>query len=283
VTRFTKAMAIGQDKLLYIGDFGAGAVQRFNISTGAMVDTFISGIKPTGLVEAADGSWYVLDETSREVRQYTSSGVLVGAVASLGTTLPYGAAMGPDGSLYIGVNNGGTYGIEKMTLPAGTRTAFATLTGYEPDFTWGPDGNLHLVDYGAREYRVYSPAAVLLRTMTSGISMGPCGIIILPCLDCDFGDLPLKYPTLLSKNGPRHTIYGSLRMGAAAVDGEAGGQPTADAKGDDSDADGDDEDGVTIPALTIGTTASITINSSGAGRVNAISWMRVRRSLKSVS
>lgn len=97
----------------------------------------------------------------------------------------------------------------------------------------------------------------------------------------DFGDLPDtgsgtgsgNYQTQLSDNGPRHTLVSGIRLGAA-IDAESNGQQNATATGDDSaGATPDDEDGVTIPALTAGASATIVVNSSAAGKVNAfIDW-----------
>ena len=91
----------------------------------------------------------------------------------------------------------------------------------------------------------------------------------------DFGDLPDtgagtgagNYQTLLSDNGPRHTVT-TLKLGAA-IDSEANGQPNGTATGDDVAGVPDDEDGVTIPTLTAGQTATVVVNSSAAGKVNA--------------
>lgn len=92
----------------------------------------------------------------------------------------------------------------------------------------------------------------------------------------DFGDLPDTtggtgagdYQTLLANDGPRHTIT-SLYMGTA-VDSEADGQPNGTATGDDiAGATPDDEDGVTFPTFTAGQTATVVVNSSATGRVNA--------------
>src|ERR1700675_4005752 len=72
-------------------------------------------------------------------------------------------------------------------------------------------------------------------------------------LAADFGDAPDlgpgtgpgNYNTLLSDNGPRHTIVVGLKMGAN-VDGDGGGQQNAAANADDVNGSlPDDEDGLT--------------------------------------
>jgi hypothetical protein len=97
----------------------------------------------------------------------------------------------------------------------------------------------------------------------------------IPPQDLDFGDAPdnpaaLGYPTLLINNGARHVINGIDWLGDAtdSPDPEADGQPTANANGDDLDANGDDEDGVQIPVMIQGVPANVTFQVSstdGAG------------------
>ncbi len=88
-------------------------------------------------------------------------------------------------------------------------------------------------------------------------------------LDYDFGDAPdPTFPTLLASNGARHIIVDGLRLGAN-IDAEADGQPTAAHNGDDNNGTPDDEDGVVIPSLIAGQTATIQVTASATGRLNA--------------
>lgn len=84
----------------------------------------------------------------------------------------------------------------------------------------------------------------------------------------DYGDAPDSYATLLTSNGPRHSVIGTLRLGAT-IDGEADGQPNATATGD-----GADEDGVTIsPVVAFGTTKITATVTGGSGFLNGwIDW-----------
>lgn len=76
----------------------------------------------------------------------------------------------------------------------------------------------------------------------------------------DWGDAPDasagtgtdNYNTLASDNGPSHRVINGLNIGAL-VDGEADGQPTLNANGDDTNPVGaaDDEDGVLVSDLTL--------------------------------
>lgn len=95
-------------------------------------------------------------------------------------------------------------------------------------------------------------------------------VLIGPSID--FGDAPdPTYPTLLASDGARHTLGGTLYLGTC-VDGEADGQPTAVADGDDTNftppafgscIDADDEDGISFTSvLAANETASVDVVAS---------------------
>ncbi|MDB4459239.1 Ig-like domain repeat protein, partial [bacterium] len=87
----------------------------------------------------------------------------------------------------------------------------------------------------------------------------------------DFGDAPdPSYPTLLASNGARHQIVSGAPQLGTAIDDETDGQPQTNADGDDTNGAPDDEDGVTIPTLVAGTSATIQINVTvAAGKLDA--------------
>ena len=74
----------------------------------------------------------------------------------------------------------------------------------------------------------------------------------------DYSDALATYGT------PSHTIVAGMRLGATAPDAEAASQPNAAATLDDSTGI-DDEDGITLPSLNQGQTATITATVAGAG------------------
>ena len=93
----------------------------------------------------------------------------------------------------------------------------------------------------------------------------------------DYGDAPDPgYPTKLINSGAQHVVPASpnLFLGVL-VDTEADGQPDVNCMGDDNDLlyppANDDEDGVVIPALSLGNTATIVVQAFGQGFLNA--WM----------
>jgi len=147
------------------------------------------------------------------------------------------------------------------------------------------DFDLHLLHGGSATYSV---TATLADGAQGAISNSACAqpdppvIDQVPDNDCDsvtvtvsaldFGDAPDQtvdpgwhYPVRLSEDGARHGI-GALRLGAG-LDGEADGQPSLLADGDDNA--GDDEDGVVLSELVPGESATATVSASAAGFLSA--------------
>ncbi|WP_037299244.1 Calx-beta domain-containing protein [Runella limosa] len=83
--------------------------------------------------------------------------------------------------------------------------------------------------------------------------------------ELDWGDAPDSYKTLSASNGPRHAnAPGGIHLGLV-VDADLDGQPNPTATGD-----GTDDDGVTLPSvLVLNTTASVVVNASAAGNLDA--------------
>ena len=89
----------------------------------------------------------------------------------------------------------------------------------------------------------------------------------MAALAYDFGDAPetgTSFPTTLGINGARHVVTGNSLFLGADRDAETDGQPSADAS-----LDGADENGITFGTLERGTNVGVTVDSSGAGFVNA--------------
>ncbi len=94
----------------------------------------------------------------------------------------------------------------------------------------------------------------------------------------DYGDAPSTFPTLLAQNGASHGIVPGFQLGAQ-IDGEANGQPTPLANGDDV-AGSDDEDGVLfVTELIPGGTGTVRVvvsnGSQPAGLLQA--WIDFNR------
>ena len=104
--------------------------------------------------------------------------------------------------------------------------------------------------------------------------LNPTGLPVLPL---DFGDAPettaTKYPVRLARNGARNVVTETLRLGNT-IDAETDGRPNSTATGD-----GADEDGVTLPRLTIGTTVNLTVavKAPPERRVHLNAWVDFNR------
>ncbi len=132
-------------------------------------------------------------------------------------------------------------------------------------FDWSNDGsdatdddNSTLSGIAAGTYTVTVTSSV------NGCSTTATGIY----LGCDLGDLPDtgsgngtdNYSTLKADNGPRHEIVMGLKMGTTtlSVTPNTDGYNTPNADGDDTDGN-DDEDGVVLPQLIAGETATVPV------------------------
>jgi uncharacterized repeat protein (TIGR01451 family) len=114
-----------------------------------------------------------------------------------------------------------------------------------------------------------------LATLTSAASAstqvygGLLTSFLLESDNADTSDAPISY------GSPTHTIANGVRIGAT-VDADAGLLNSSNANGDDTNTT-DDEDGVTIPTLTQGQSATISVNvnqvTAGTGRLQGwIDW-----------
>ena len=169
----------------------------------------------------------------------------------------------------------------------------AILYGY---FDWNKDGDFEDANEqssvgipvgtnGTVQINAYVPADVILNmplgarfrlstdvaAAASPQGQAPDGEVedyLIQVIAIDYGDLPdantaNSYPTDLNNGGgqgvgPSHVIVNGLKLGAT-VDGEADGQVSNDAFGDDNVGSPDDEDGVALPMLIAGQTATVPV------------------------
>lgn len=105
------ATRIGPDGLLYVADEFHDAIQRFDLDTGAFVDTFVAsgagGLDaPTGITWGPDGNLYVPSFNTDSILKYDGdSGAFLGTFVTAGLDgldgPDNGTIFGPDGDLYV--------------------------------------------------------------------------------------------------------------------------------------------------------------------------------------
>ena len=115
-------LAASRADILYMSDFGAGKIEKYDLSTGADLGAFATGLNTaTGLAFDSAGNLYAANSGSSTIEKFTSGGV--GSVfARTGLNLPMGLAFDSAGNLYAA--NRGNNTIEKFT-PGGTASVFA--------------------------------------------------------------------------------------------------------------------------------------------------------------
>ncbi|MFT3746473.1 MAG: MBG domain-containing protein [Pyrinomonadaceae bacterium] len=234
--------------------------------TGAVVNdgqgqgTILNDDSPNGTIQFSSPAYSVGEGAGTATITATRTGGTYGAVGIIYATTPGGSALG-----------GAACGSPVDYLNASGTLSFADGDGSNKTFSVTICEDANVEPNETVNLQISGP--------TGGATLGSPAAAVLTINDndaLDYGDAPTaaqsgfasSYPTLLADNGARHTATGP-RLGATR-DSEADGQPNATATGD-----GADEDGVTIGSLTPGANATATINSSGAGFVNA--WVDFNR------
>ncbi len=123
--------------------------------------------------------------------------------------------------------------------------------------TWDAQGALYLAK---SFWGVYAPA-------NEGNNIG---FRIAAKADLDFGDAPTTYLTLWANNGACHVVGPGPTLGAT-IGGDADGQPSSGADGDDSLAGGDDEDGVTF-GTTLVRGSNVTVTATVSAQAYLSAW-----------
>ncbi|TWU08136.1 LamG-like jellyroll fold domain-containing protein [Stieleria varia] len=151
-------LAFGPDGNLYVADYGASKVVRFDGATGTFIDDFVaSGLtSPLGLEFGPDGDLYVANRGSAGVLRYDgTTGVLDSGFNVASISGAEDLTFGPDGNLYVG----STSGVIRVDATTGaTSTFIANGTGgllLATGVEFGPDGNLYVADQNADTIRRY--------------------------------------------------------------------------------------------------------------------------------
>lgn len=166
---------IGPDGLLYVGGWQSDNVERYNATTGARVDTFVTagsgGLASVGgMTFGLDGDLYVSSYDTDQILRYNgTNGAFEGIFVAAGTGGLDGAAdlvFLDNGDLLV--SSFLTDEVLRFNSSGGSLGAFVAAGSGgldEPEgMTFGPDGNLYVASYSSDEILRYDG--------TTGASMG---------------------------------------------------------------------------------------------------------------
>ncbi len=170
------AVVVGPDGNLYVGGEVSKNILRYNATTGAFVDTFVtagaSGLKNAdGLAFGPDGNLYVADYGNSRIMRFdgTTGAFLSNFVtaASGGLNQPYSITFGPDGNLYVNSYNNNSVLRYNGTTGAFINTFVTSGSGglnTPEQMVFGPDGNLYISSFATNQILRYNG--------TTGAAMG---------------------------------------------------------------------------------------------------------------
>lgn len=146
-----EGVTFGPDGNLYVAGGDTSSVLRYNPTTGAFINAFVSpgsgGLTGArGVVFGPDGNLYVTSFGTGEVLRYNgTTGALLGTFVTAGSgglSLPRGLTFGPDGNLYVG-----SFGSGDVLRYNGSTGAF--IDAFVPSSSGGLGGPTFLTFFNA--------------------------------------------------------------------------------------------------------------------------------------
>jgi len=151
-------LAFGPDGNLYVASTDTGEVLRFDGTTGAYIDVFVSSgtlNSPEGLVFGQDGNLYVGGYNDNAVYKFDgSTGALIFQFDPTDTAklkTPEDMTFGPDGNLYVASDDGSKVVRYNPNTGAYIDDFVASGDGglqFAQGLRFGPDGNLYVGSFG---------------------------------------------------------------------------------------------------------------------------------------
>ncbi len=147
---------VGPDGNLYVSGWNSNNVLRYNATTGAFIDTFVSAgsgglSSAAGLAFGPDGNLYVASRLTSEVLRFDgATGAFIDAFVTAGAgglSEPEGLTFGPNGNLYVSdYLNSAVYKYDGNTGAFISVFVTSGSGGLDlgEDLAFGPDGNLYV-------------------------------------------------------------------------------------------------------------------------------------------
>jgi hypothetical protein len=189
---------IGPDGNLYVSGWISSNVLRYDATTGAFIDEFVTagnnGLdSAAGIAFGPDGHLYVASRLTSEVLRFDgSTGDFIDAFVMAGSSdldEAEGLVFGPDGDLYVSdYANSAVYKYDGTTgvFDSNFVTAGSGTLDKAEDLTFGPDGNLYVADDNGSSVLRYDgttgafiddfiPSGSDGLTFATGVGFGPDG------------------------------------------------------------------------------------------------------------
>jgi uncharacterized delta-60 repeat protein len=188
---------VGPNGDIYATGYQSGNVVRFDGTTGAFVEEFVTTTQPVSIAFGPDGNLYVASDLGHVKRFDGTTGDYIDDFLTLGFT-PEEMTFGDDGNLYVGQYNPGRIyrfdGITGAPIDGGAAFIDPELTGpttddinYSEQFAFGPDGNIYVASMTDGKIQRYDgTTGAFIDTFAtpgaepSGWPRGPTGVAFGP-------------------------------------------------------------------------------------------------------
>ena len=173
-------MAWGPSGDLYISVYNAGAVAKYNPTTHAIDNRFISGLQATeGIVADSHGNLYVVSQSSGgvpgSVYKFSETSSTVSLYAT-GFSTPVGITVDTNDNLYVANNSSGT--VSRIDHINQSVTTYATGLNSPTGLAFDTSGNLYVSNFGNGEIDKVS-SALNSTVFATGLSR-PVGVLFDP-------------------------------------------------------------------------------------------------------
>lgn len=160
-----------ETEVVLISNLNSGTIDRYNIDTGAFINSFATGIDgPTRMKIGADNLLYVLQwNGDGKVLRYQLDGTFVDEFTDVGVTQSIGMDWDGQGNLYVSSFNDGS--VRKFDPAGNDMGLFITTNLVGPTNIWfRPNGDLMINDWSAGLVARFNSSGSFLRNSITGLN-----------------------------------------------------------------------------------------------------------------
>ena len=210
----TRGMTIGPDGLIYVSAFNSNQIWRYNPTTAAFLDVFVSSVPgPSTMAFGPDGNLYVCSPSTDSVLKYSgTTGAFLSQFITEPGLSPQSFVFGPDGYVYVGSSSAYSNQVRRYIASTGVfDKIFATDASLAigSSMAFGPDGNLYVgSSLTASVLRFHGTTGALIDTFittgSGGLGTNLTGILFL--------DTARQWPVAQGGNGHWYELANSYRL-----------------------------------------------------------------------